>query len=266
MRLLVRVLAVVAALVAGHDALASCQAIASRPMPLPPQLASLSLQALAQNEVGLTYVGHASFLIESPQGVTIITDYNDYVRPRIVPTIVTMNVAHISHYSNTPDPRIKHVLRGWNPTGAGPARHELAERDVFVRNIPTNIRSWDGGGTRLNGNSIFIFEVADLCLVHLGHLHHELTREDLGVMGEVDVLMVPVDGAMTMSQGEMADVVRNIRPRLVIPMHFFGTHTLERFLATMSEHYSVRRSESAHIVLTRQTLPDPPEVLVLPGY
>jgi L-ascorbate metabolism protein UlaG (beta-lactamase superfamily) len=266
MRPLARALALVLTVAFAREASASCQAIASAPAPLPTQLAALSPLALAQGEVGLTFVGHASFLIESPQGVTIVTDYNDYVRPRIVPTIATMNVAHTTHYSSNPDPGIKHVLRGWNPTGMGPARHELAERDVFVRNVPTNIRSWGDGGTRINGNSIFIFEVADLCLVHLGHLHHELTREDLGVIGEVDVLMVPVDGGVTMTQFEMADVVRNIRPRMVIPMHYFGPHRLERFIEALSPHYSVRRGATSHIVLTRQTMPDPPELLILPGY
>ncbi len=266
MRALVRAVSLVVAALFAGEAAASCQAIASRPTPLP-QLASLSSPlALAQGEVGITFVGHSSFLIESPQGVTIVTDYNDYVRPRTVPTIATMNVAHTTHYSSAPDPRIKHVLRGWNPTGSGPARHDLAEQDVFVRNIPTNIRGWDGTGTRINGNSIFIFEVADLCLVHLGHLHHELTREDLGVMGEVDVLMVPVDGGATMSQDEMLSVIREIRPRMVIPMHYFGPHRLDRFAQILSPHFTVRRSEASRVVLTRQTMPDPPELLILPGY
>lgn len=263
MRFLVRALAVLVAVAFAREAAASCSAVASRPGP---QFASNAEVALFPDEVSLTFIGHSSFLIESPQGVTIITDYNDYVRPRTVPTIVTMNVAHTTHYSTAPDPRIKHVLRGWNPTGAGPARHELAEQDVFVRNIPTNIRGWDGMGTRINGNSIFIFEVADLCLVHLGHLHHELTREDLGVMGEVDVLMVPVDGGVTMTQAEMAQVIREIRPRVVIPMHFFGPHRLESFISALSPHFQARRHPTSNIIFTRKTLPDPPEVLVLPGY
>jgi L-ascorbate metabolism protein UlaG (beta-lactamase superfamily) len=264
MRLLARAFVLLLAFGLAREASASCQAIASAPKPT--QLAGLSPMAMAQGEIGLTFVGHSSFLIESPQGVTIVTDYNDYIRPKTVPTIATMNVAHTTHYSNNPDPRIKHVLRGWNPNGIGPARHELAERDVFVRNVPTNIRAWGDGGTRLNGNSIFIFEVADLCLVHLGHLHHELTREDLGVIGEVDVLMVPVDGGVTMTQFEMAEVVRNIRPRLVIPMHYFGPHRLERFIEALKPHFDIRYGASPHIVLTRQTLPDPPELLILPGY
>ena len=45
----------------------------------------------------------------------IATDYNDYVKPTVVPTIVTMNHAHSTHYTDNPDPAIKHVLRGWGP-------------------------------------------------------------------------------------------------------------------------------------------------------
>jgi hypothetical protein len=65
---------------------------------------------LKATEVRLTFVGHSTWLIESPGGVKIATDYNDYLRPAVVPDIATMNRAHISHYSNFPDPAIKHVL------------------------------------------------------------------------------------------------------------------------------------------------------------
>ena len=61
----------------------------------------------------LTYVGHSTFLIESPQLVRIATDYNDYVKPPMIPDIVTMNHAHSTHYTDSPEPDIKHVLRGW---------------------------------------------------------------------------------------------------------------------------------------------------------
>ena len=72
--------------------------------------------ALNPDQVRVTYAGHSTFLIESPQGVRIATDYNDYVRPAAVPDIATMNHAHDSHFSNYPDPRIAHVLRGWGPS------------------------------------------------------------------------------------------------------------------------------------------------------
>ena len=82
--------------------------------------ASLQVAALKGDEVRISYVGHATFLIESPQGVKIATDYNDYVKPRVIPDIATMNHAHSTHYTDNPDPAIKHVLRGWGPTPRNP--------------------------------------------------------------------------------------------------------------------------------------------------
>src|SRR4029077_15004745 len=67
--------------------------------------------------VGLTFLGHASFLIESPQGVRIVTDYNDMIRAPLVPDIVTMNNAHPTHYSDNVEAGVKFVLRGWDPAG-----------------------------------------------------------------------------------------------------------------------------------------------------
>lgn len=45
-----------------------------------------------------------TFLIESPRIVRIATDYNDYVRPPMLPDVVTMNYAHSTHYTDHPDP------------------------------------------------------------------------------------------------------------------------------------------------------------------
>src|SRR6266702_1781022 len=104
--------------------------------------------ALTSEQVRLTYVGHSTFLIESPPLVRIATDYNDYVRSPVRPDIVTMNHAHTTHFTDYPDPAIKYVLRGWGPTPDQPARHDITVRDVRVRNVPTNIRDWRGGTER----------------------------------------------------------------------------------------------------------------------
>src|ERR1700757_4967747 len=114
---------------------------ADRPRILP---AAFQLAALADGEVRLTYVGHSTFLIESPRHVRIATDYNDYVRPPVLPDIVTMNHAHSTHYTDRPDPGIKYVLRGW-AADEKPAEHDVTYQDVRVRNVPTNIRDWGGG-------------------------------------------------------------------------------------------------------------------------
>ncbi len=73
--------------------------------------------ALAEGEVRIEYLGHSTFLIESPGGIRIATDYSGYAGG-IVPDVVTMNRAHSSHYTSIPDPRIQHVLRGWSEDGS----------------------------------------------------------------------------------------------------------------------------------------------------
>jgi hypothetical protein len=68
--------------------------------------------ALERDQIRLSYVGHSTFLIESPQLVRIATDYNDYVRGPMIPDIVTMNHAHSTHYTLSPDPGINMCCTG----------------------------------------------------------------------------------------------------------------------------------------------------------
>jgi len=227
--------------------------------------ASLRLSALNSDQVRITFIGHATFLIESPQLVRIATDYNDYVRPPVTPDIATMNHAHDTHYTDHPDPAIKYVLRGWGPSAQEPAIWDLKYRDVRVRNVPTNIRSWTGGTERY-GNSIFIFEIANMCIAHLGHLHHTLTQQQLNDIGRVDVVMAPVDGNYTLDLDGMFEVLTALKAQIIIPMHFFGWYTLERFLDRAKEQWPVERAEIPSVIISKTTLPKTPKILVLPGF
>jgi L-ascorbate metabolism protein UlaG (beta-lactamase superfamily) len=230
----------------------------------PDMIAAMPIRraALTPDRVAITFVGHATFLIESPGGTTIASDYNDYVRPTLVPTIATMNKAHSTHYSLHPDPGIALVLRGWNPNG-GPVHHDLNVGDMHIRNVPTNIRNWDGG-TEYDANSIFIFETAGLCIAHLGHLHHPLTPEHLKQVGHVDVLLVPVDGSYTLDTPGMMEVIDAIRAPLTLPMHYFGAATLNGFLDVARAKYEVEFSPTSTIEVSRTNLPSRPKMLILP--
>jgi len=221
--------------------------------------------ALAGDQIRITYAGHSTFLIESPRLARIATDYNDYVRPPVQPDIVTMNHAHSTHYTDRPDPAIKHVLRGWGPSPDQPARHDLTFQDVRVRNVPTNIRDWVGGGTERHGNSIFIFETAQMCIAHLGHLHHTLNQQQLNEMGRVDIVMVPVDGSATLDLEGMFEVLTALKAPLMIPMHFFSAYTLNRFLSRAKEQWDVEYNATPSLLMSKTTLPTSPKVVVLPG-
>jgi len=214
--------------------------------------------------VGISYVGHSTFRLHTPAGVVIATDYAGYAGRGPTPTVVTMNHAHETHFTDSPDPEIAHVLRGWNPQG-GPANHKLTIADVHIRNVPTDIR---GFGVTIEpfGNSIFIFEVAELCIGHLGHLHHKLTPEQLAKIGRLDIVFAPVDGSYTLDLESMVEVLRDLRASLVIPMHFFGGASLDVFLAGMRDAFDIRIAREATFEVSLETLPARPTVLVLPGY
>lgn len=218
--------------------------------------------SLREDEMSIRFVGHATFLIETPGGVRLATDYNDFVRPQTLPNVITMNRAHSTHYTNNPDPRIEHVLRGWNPDGGG-VEHDVNIADMRIRNVSTNIRGW--GGTEVGGNSIFVFEAAQLCVAHLGHLHHELTIEHLRQLGRIDIALVPVDGSYTLSKDQMIEVIRSIQPMVVVPMHFFSQHTLNHFLELARERFEIERLPSPVITMSRERLPRRTTVMVLPG-
>lgn len=263
LRLLALLLTLLSPLMAAkaHAAASECLAMAQAPARFQP--AQFSRIALEASQVQFTFVGHSTFLIESPSGIRIATDYSGYASG-IVPDVVTMNRAHSTHYTDFPDPAIKHVLRGWNSEG-GPVRHDLQVGDVRIRNVTTDIR---GGalGRVPDGNSIFIFEIAGLCIGHLGHLHHELSPEQLGAIGRLDIVLVPVDGTYTMAQANMLNVLKELKARIVLPMHYFGPETLARFVRGLSGELDVEISKEASVILSASGLPDKPKLLVLPGH
>lgn len=227
-----------------------------------PILASLRTAALPAGAAArITFLGHSSFLIESAGGVSIVTDYNSSIRPPFTPDVATMNNAHSTHYTTTPDPKIVHLLPGWGTAG-GEARHDVLLGDVRVRNIPTAVHGRSGSQT--NSNSIFVFEVGDLCIAHLGHLHQQVTDQILAELGQIDVVLVPIDGTWTMAQEEMVEVIRRIGASVVIPMHYFGSSVLGRFLALVEGEWAVRTQPAPELLVARASLPQR-TVIVLPG-
>jgi L-ascorbate metabolism protein UlaG (beta-lactamase superfamily) len=246
---------------AGSAGASECLALAEGLARVQP--AALSVQALASDEVEITFVGHSTFRITTAGGVVVATDYSGNAGGT-TPTAVTMNRAHATHYTEFPDPAIEHVLRGWSEDGA-PAKHDLQIGDMRIRNVTTDIRF--GTASRVtDGNSIFIFEVGGLCIGHLGHLHHELTPGHIGWIGRLDVVMVPVDGRMTMPHANMMAVLKELKASVILPMHIFGPATLAAFVEEARKTFKVTYLDSRTLSVSPKTLPTEPTVMVLPGY
>ena len=217
---------------------------------------------LAQDQVRIHFIDHASFAIASG-GTTAVTDFPGYTGMRDwVPDVVTMNYAHSTHWTANPDPRIPHVLQGWADE-TGPAQHELDLGAMLVRNVPTDVRSRWGDGARKDGNSIFVFEAGGLCIGHLGHLHHPPDEAQYASIGRLDVVMVPVDGGLTMAVSEMAEVVKRLRSSIVIPMHWFSGASLRVFLDNMQTEFDVVETGMPSLDVSLRNLPGRPTIMVL---
>lgn len=212
--------------------------------------------------VRIEYIAHASFLIQTHGGLNVVTDFTGFIgNVDLIPDVVTMNHAHSTHWTPYPDPAIPYPLPGWGPFGEG-IEHHLDLGEMLVRNVSTDIRS-QYGGAETNGNSIFIFEVAGLCIGHLGHLHQVPSEAQFAAIGRLDVVMAPVDGGMTLSLGDMMGVLRRLKSSVVIPMHWFGGYTLNAFLEGMSDVFAIERPAASDLLISLRDLPDRPTIVVL---
>ena len=256
----------IASVAAAEDAPRSeCLAMAHAP----PRATPVSLHAAdaKAGEVAITYAGHSTYYIDTPGGVRIATDFSGAYTTGRLPDVVTMNRAHGTHFTLFPDPHIHHVLHGWGDDGQ-PAK--IAERigDVFIRNVTTDIRRYFGDGPDgemiKDGNSIFVFEVAGLCIGHLGHLHVKLDDSQFAAIGRLDIVMVPIDGTYTMSLDGIADITRRLRASVVLPMHRFMT-PLADFMRRIGQQFAVDMRTERTLTISRDTLPSTPTVVILRG-
>jgi L-ascorbate metabolism protein UlaG (beta-lactamase superfamily) len=213
-------------------------------------------------QVQIAFVGHATFQIRSPQGIRVATDYNDFYAAKALPDIATMNIQRGNHSKELVDPAVRHVLRGWD-TGKGIPRHNVRVKDVRVYNIPTNIERFESGPT--NYSSMFVVEAAGLCIGHMGHVAHVLSKEQVRQMGRIDVLLAPVDRRVTQSMDELVQNLVAISPRLIVPMHYNDLYTVNEFAAEIGNRYPVKRIKTSEISVSRASLPQSPEIWILPA-
>ncbi|AKX93475.1 MBL fold metallo-hydrolase [Moorella thermoacetica] len=216
----------------------------------------------------MRWLGHSSFYLETPAGVRLVTDpYGPQVSPAapvVTADVVTVSHEHFDHnYLNN----IKgnpEVWRGLTPEGDW-AKVNVTFKDVHAYTVP--VYHDDAGGAKRGKNAIFVLEVGDLRLAHLGDLGHVLNDEQVHKIGRVDVLMIPVGGYFTIDAAQAWQVVEVLKPRVVLPMHYlvpgmqgFPIAGVDEFTAGRA---NVRRFGEGKIDLRAESLPQETEVWVL---
>lgn len=160
----------------------------------------------------IKWLGHSCFRIKGKR-TTVITDPFPPERGYSLgkPTADIITVSHEQPGHNY----IEGV--GGNPraiTGAG--EYEIA--DVIIIGVTTFKDKVDG---KLVGkNTVYLMEIDEVSVCHLGDISHVLTDDQVEELGKVDVLFLPVGGKTSIDASMAAEIVRQLEPNAVIPMHF----------------------------------------------
>lgn len=163
--------------------------------------------------VKITWLGHACFLLADQSGTRVLTDpFNEavgYPVPEIKVDVVTVSHEHFDHNA-------VQNLTGKPAIVRGPGTHNIG--NLMIKGVAT---FHDGArGSERGPNTVFIIDMENIKICHLGDLGHQLDAGQVQEIGPIDVLLVPVGGTFTIDSSGAKQVVEALQPRLVIPMHY----------------------------------------------
>jgi len=206
----------------------------------------------------ITWYGQSCFRIRT-RGVAVVTDPYG---PELGPTLPRLR-AHIVTVSHQhPNHSYIRAVRGGAYVIQGPGEYE--ERDTFVFGVATTHNT--PRDQNLGPNTSYLIEMEEMSICHLGDLGQPLTQEQVEELQNVDILLVPVGGRDTLTPSGAAEVISQLEPSVVIPMHYkvpgiqANLGTLQRFLKEMGVD---EVSEVEAFSVTKSQLGEDPRVVVL---
>lgn len=198
-------------------------------------LFSLGPAPAAAPPLKLRWFGHACFLLTSPSGTTVLMDpFGEsvgYAVPRLKVDAVTISHDHFDHNNTAAAQPGAKIIRGLTETGWATLHETVAEVKLFT--VPTYHDAEQGA--KRGRNAIFVFQVGGLTVAHLGDLGHVLSAEQQRAVGPVDVLLLPVGGFYTIDAAQATQVMNQLKPKIVIPMHFKTDRTANLPIAGVEE-------------------------------
>ncbi|NWG02968.1 MAG: MBL fold metallo-hydrolase [Syntrophaceae bacterium] len=212
----------------------------------------------------IKYYGHAAFLITSNRGVKIIIDPYEpgafggqltYGKITDQADIVLTSHDHADHNYTKDLPKGFQLVKG----SGLKAIKEISIKGISTYHDPSK-------GNERGTNTIFHLTIDQVKLSHLGDLGHLLSDKELSEIGPVDILLIPVGGFFTIDPKEATRVAEQIKPKILIPMHFktekcgFPIAPVEDFLKGKS---NIKRPKTSEATFDQSTLPQQMEIVVL---
>ena len=212
----------------------------------------------------IKWYGHAAFLITSDQGTQIIMDPYEpgafggqlsYGKIMDQADIVITSHDHADHNYTGGLPGKPQVVKGSGSKTMG----GISMKGIATFHDPSK-------GSERGANTIFVLTIDHIQLCHLGDLGHILSDKELAEIGPVDILLTPVGGFFTIDPGEATRVAEQIKPKVLIPMHFktekcgFPIAPVEDFLKGKK---NIKRPVKNETSFYKTTLPQQMEIVVL---
>ncbi len=239
-----------------------------------PAAVSKPTDAPKETGVTLTWIGHSTFVLKTSAGFTALLDPINaavgYALPASIPGVdaVTMTHEHADHNNVALAAGSPQLLRGL--AGNDWAKIDQTIKGVRIRTANTYHDATQG--SERGKNAVFVFEADGLKLAHLGDLGHKLDAEQIKAIGAVDVILIPVGGFFTVDGKTAAEVVGQLNPKIVVPMHYktpdLGASLAGRladaegFLAALGSSAKVERVEKT-IPLAASKLPATRTVMIM---
>jgi L-ascorbate metabolism protein UlaG (beta-lactamase superfamily) len=218
--------------------------------------------AATSGTIEIKWFGHSFFQITSSQGTKIITDpfgAMGFPMPEVWPNVVTIGREHGNHNNVGLAKGNPVILRGLKEGGEDWAQINTTFRDVLIYDVPVHQRGVPGN-LSMRGSG-FVFEMDGLCIFHSGDVSDPYNEDQLQLIGHVDILLQVIGGVYTIGPEGAKKVIEQLRPKLVVPMHYwYQMNLLERF--TDGPHRA-RFLTTNSFKISKDTLPSSTEIFIL---
>ena len=213
----------------------------------------------------ITYLGHSAFLLETSDTKILMDPYSPeigYDELSLEVDIITVSHEHLDHNYVDADLGNPKVLRGLSPDTLQWEDVSYDADGISIYNVGTYHDQEQG---RYRGrNAIFALQLEEIKVVHSGDLGHVLEEDQVDDLLPVDILLISVGGHYTIGPSEAIQVMEQLDPRVVIPMHYKTRQTeawpiieLNEFLSGLS---GMKHAGRKSVTVNKGKLPDAREI------
>ncbi len=208
----------------------------------------------------IIWYGHACFRLKGRQGI-VITDPYDKSLGLSLPSLKA-DIVTVSH--DTPHHNYVDGIKGEFKVVDRPGEYEIS--GIFINGIHIAPKNKNVNSKSSYKNNVFVIDMDDITICHLGDLNHVPTQEQVEDMGSIDILLIPVGGQGALNASQAAEVISLVEPYMVIPMHYSLPGLKLKFdpVSKFLKEMGISKDETVDTLkITKSALPEETQVVLL---